>query len=296
MRSYVIVAGLSACAALLAAACGESERPAGSTTAPSFTSTGGVPDLDGLPDLTVDAKKLAHSWLIRDEDASQCSIDEGGVTPGTHRVLRFTATTPNIGDADVFVGNPLDHITANDGMFEYATCHDHYHFRHYATYELISQTTGVVVQAAKRGFCMVDVTPAPGGPPGGKRTYDSCGTRSSPGFQGISAGWADSYNRVLDGQFFVLDEAANPVPPGDYILRITVNPPFVCGDGDADRPRDPSGLCHLFAEGDYTNNIGEADVTVPDTVKQNGSGPGLSDALSPDELAGIKTKTSQPHN
>ena len=255
---------------------------------PRFASSGGVPDLDGLPDLTVDAKKLDHSWLIRSEDASQCSIVEGGITAGTHSVLRFTATTPNIGTADVFVGDPLQHVAANDGMFEYALCHDHFHFRHYATYELISVETGAVVQAAKRGFCMVDVQPAagPDGPAGGKATYDNCGTRSTPGFQGISAGWADSYNRVLDGQYFVIDGLA----PGDYVLRVTVNPPFVCGDADAARPRDAAGMCHMFEESDYGNNVGEATVTIPSDVK-NGAGPGLNEALSPAELTAIMTKT-----
>ena len=287
MRPYLLPA---VCAALLAGACTNAERTTSVAPGPRFASTGNVPDLDGLPDLTVDAKKLAHSWLIRDEDASQCSVIEGGVSPGTHRVLRFTATTPNIGTADVFVGDPLEHVAAGDGMFEYALCHDHYHFRHYATYELISVETGAVVQAAKRGFCMVDVTPSAGGPPGGKRTYDSCGTRSSPGFQGISAGWADSYNRVLDGQYFVLDEPTAPVAPGEYVLRITVNPAFVCGDLDATRPRDGDGLCRMFAESDYSNNVGEAPITIPSDVKQ-ASGPGLSDALSPAELTAIMTKT-----
>jgi len=287
MRSYLFPA---LCVAILAGACMNTERTTSVAPPPRFASTGSIPDLDGLPDLTVDAKKLAHSWLIRVEDATQCSIVEGGVSPGTHRVLRFTATTPNIGTADVFVGDPLEHVAANDGMFEYAICHDHYHFRHYATYELISVETGAVVQAAKRGFCMVDVTPAAGGPPGGKRTYDSCGTRASPGFQGISAGWADSYNRVLDGQFFVLDEPATPVAAGDYVLRITVNPPFACGDGDGARPRDADGFCHMFAESDYSNNVGEADITIPSDVKK-ASGPGLSDALTPEELTAIMTKT-----
>jgi len=285
MRAYLFLA----VSALSFGACNSVDR----TTAgpvPTFAATGNVPDLDGVPDLTVDAKRLAHSWLIREEEASQCAVIEGGVSPGTHRLLRFTATTPNVGTADVFVGDPLEHVAANDGMFEFALCHDHYHFRQYATYELISVETGAVVQAAKRGFCMVDVTRAAGGPPGGKRLYDTCGNRSAPGFQGISAGWADSYNRVLDGQFFVLDEPGATVVPGDYILRITVNPAFDCGSGDAARPRDASGSCHMFAESDYTNNVGETLVTIPSDVKK-ASGPGLSDALTEDELAAIKTKT-----
>lgn len=289
MRSHLL---LVVSTTLVFAACDGVEQPAASHAPPTFAANGNVPDLDGLPDLTVDAKRLARSWMIRQEDASQCAVIEADVSPGTHRVLRFTATTPNIGTADVFVGDPLEHVAVNDGMFEFALCHDHYHFRHYATYELISVETGAVVQASKRGFCMVDVTPAAGGPPGGKRTYNTCGNRSSPGFQGISAGWADSYSRVLDGQFFVLDEPAAPVAPGEYILRITVNPAFVCGAGDATRPRDGNGLCHMFAEGVYTNNVGETSVTIPSDVK-HASGPGLSDALSPDELAAIMTKTQQ---
>jgi hypothetical protein len=28
-------------------------------------------------------------------------------------------------------------IAANDGSYEFATCHRHYHFRHYAIYELV---------------------------------------------------------------------------------------------------------------------------------------------------------------
>jgi hypothetical protein len=69
-----------------------------------------------------------------------------------------------------------------------------------------------------------------------------------------------------------------------------VNPPFTCGAGDTARPRDAAGFCHLFAEGDYTNNVGETVVTIPSDVKK-ASGPGLADGLSPEELTAIMTKT-----
>lgn len=287
MRSHLV---LAVSTTLVFAACDGVEQTAASHAPPDFAATDNVPDLDGLPDLTVDAKRLATSWLIRQEVASQCAEIEGGVSPGSHRLLRFTATTPNVGTADVLVGDPLEHVATNDGMFEFALCHDHFHFRNYATYELISVATGAVVLAAKRGFCMIDVTRELSGSQSGKRTYDVCGNRSTPGFQGISVGWADSYHRTLDGQYFVLDEPAAPVEPGEYVVRITVNPPFVCGAGDEARPRDAEGLCHMFAEADYTNNVGETSVTIPSDVK-NGAGPGLSDALSQEELVAIRTKT-----
>src|SRR5437868_12259625 len=81
----------------------------------------------GLPDLIVDADRLARSWVIYDETfpSTSCSVQESNMTPGGHRVLRFTVSTPNVGLADVFVGDPLAHMTANDGLFEYATCHAH---------------------------------------------------------------------------------------------------------------------------------------------------------------------------
>src|SRR5215212_6148362 len=129
------------------AACVDSNRPTGITThgTPAFTQN--AVDTSALPDLIVDAKSTQNNWLVRVEDlpADFCSVQEGGVTPGTHTVIRFTVTTPNIGKGDVFVGSPLAHMDPNgdgsfadaDGLFEFATCHQHFHFQHYATYRLI---------------------------------------------------------------------------------------------------------------------------------------------------------------
>src|SRR5215813_15599762 len=111
-----------------------------------------------LPDLIVDQASLRQHWVVRTENlpASFCSVQEGGLTPGEHQLLRFTVSTPNIGNADLAVGDPNAHIQANDGLFEFATCHQHFHFRHYALYELLDQA-GNIWRAAKRGFCMIDV-------------------------------------------------------------------------------------------------------------------------------------------
>src|SRR5881394_3613964 len=100
----------------------------------------------GLPDLIVDQKRLLQNWVVRDENlkANFCSVEEGGVTPGEHTLLRFTVSTPNIGTADVNLGDPNAHVAAGDGLYEYATCHRHFHFRHYTLYELIDPSTGYV--------------------------------------------------------------------------------------------------------------------------------------------------------
>ena len=241
------------------------------------------PDLTGTPDLIVDSKTLQNHWIVRDEDflATACDAIEGGISAGAHRVIRFTVSTPNVGDADIFIGDPNVHFNDNDGLYEFATCHRHFHFRHYARYELIDPVTGHVWRAAKRGFCMIDVSPAPVAD-GAVKTwaYRNCGRVGVPGNQGISHGWSDVYVWQLQGQMFVLDggDGQEPVPPGRYTIRITVNPAFVSsGPADPCRFKDPAGFCHQLPESDYTNNVGEAVVDIPDHPGRSGVGPGTLD-------------------
>jgi hypothetical protein len=235
---------------------------------------------DGLPDLIVDQKALRQHWVVRVENlpATFCSVQEGNVTPGERLLLRFTVSTPNIGNADINLGDPNAHIAANDGLYEFATCHNHFHFRHYTLYELIDPATGFVWRAAKRGFCMIDVEkyqPYPG-PASNARNYLSCGAPGIPGNQGISVGWADTYIWKLGGQYFVLDggDGQPAVPPGDYIIRITVNPAFLpSAPGDVCRFLDSQGFCHQLPESNYANNTSEIMITIPDHPGRQGVGP-----------------------
>jgi len=236
------------------------------------------------PDLIVDQKRLLQNWVVRDEKlpASFCSVEEGGITPGEHTLLRFTVSTPNIGTADVNLGDPNVHFANNDGLYEYATCHRHFHFRHYTLYELID-ANGFVWRAAKRGFCMIDVEKyqAYPGPANNDRNYLSCGAPATstepaiPGNQGISVGWADTYVWKLGGQYFVLDggDGQPIVPPGDYTIRITVNPAFVAQNGEPCPNVDSNGLCHQLPELNYGNNVAEIKITIPPHPGKQGVGP-----------------------
>jgi hypothetical protein len=241
----------------------------------------------GLPDLIVDQKRLLQNWVVRDEKlpASFCSVQEDNITPGDHTLIRFTVSTPNIGDADLVLGDPNAHVAAGDGLYEYAPCHRHYHFRHYTLYELIDPATGYVWKAAKRGFCMIDIEkyqPYPG-PANNDRNYLSCGAPASgtdpaiAGNQGISKGWADTYVWKLGGQYFLLDggDGQPAVPPGNYIIRITVNPAFVPTASEPCRYADPNrpGLCHQLPESNYNNNVSEIAITIPDHPGKQGVGP-----------------------
>ena len=247
------------------------------------TVASGSPELaltTGQPNLIVRSDVLRNHWVVREENlpASFCSVEEGGITPGTHKLVRFTVTTPNIGTADINVGDPNVHVAANDGLFEYASCHNHYHFKHYALYELIDPNTGFVWRAAKRGFCMLDTDPNPqwlGGSTPGQSQYRNCGAVGIAGNQGISAGWADTYNLHLGGQYFILDggDGQPEIPAGNYILRITVNPPFVAKRREPCPYVDANGFCHQLPESNYNDNVGEVSINIPDRVGRTGVGP-----------------------
>jgi hypothetical protein len=261
-----------------------------------------VRDLDGLPDLIVDARTLATSWVVYDHTLKEgaCSLLEAHLAPGQYRLIRFTVNTPNIGTADVFIGDPNRHWDPNhdgdgsdsDGLFENNACHHHYHFRNYALYQLID-AKGKITKARKNGFCMIDIKPYNDDAPPKSWVYRACGRPGLPGLpdtevpgnQGISVGYADQYYKWLDGQYFVLDDPnADPIAPGDYTLRIWVNPPFTPTGGEPCRARDSEGLCHMFAESNYSNNIGEASITIPAHPGKTGVGPGAEKNPPDDEL------------
>jgi len=276
---------LALTALVTATACASPDRPTGAPSGTPPTLDQNVVDTTGLPDLIVDSKATQNNWIVRVEDfpAEFCSVQEGGITPGTHTVIRFTVTTPNVGDADVFVGSPLKHMDPNgdgnfsdqDGLFEFATCHNHFHFQHYATYSLID-AAGKTWKAAKRGFCMLDTDPYNVNNGDGRWNYRNCGTVQRDGFQGISDGWADTYVWKLAGQYFVLDggDGQPVVPPGVYTIRVEVNPAYDADNqGRCPRVKDPiTGKCHQFAESDYANNIGEATVIIQNKPGRTGYG------------------------
>jgi hypothetical protein len=234
-------------------------------------------DLDGTPDLVL-SPNLGQQWVVRDENLSPtaCSVIEGGVQPGLRTLVRFTVTAYNIGDADLFIGDPNDPKLSD--LFEFAPCHGHYHFKNYAKYELIDPATGHTWRAAKRGFCMLDTDPVPaanGTEAPRARQFDSCGIPGYPGHQGISHGWSDTYRFFLGGQYFVLDggDGQPIVPAGDYVIRVTVNPPFVAKKGEACPHKDTNGFCHQLPESNYDDNVGQVTINIPDHPGRAGVGP-----------------------
>lgn len=187
-------------------------------TAPVCT----VPDAYGecpLPDIFVDEASFLDS-LRQDTYEAQvngCAVEEGCVLgDGVRKVLRFTTTTPNLGTADLKMGDP----NAHPESFEWSACHEHFHYKGFAEYRLYDTTGSVVLTGHKQAFCLMDAIPwfeieIP--------TYHCAN-------QGISTHWADSYGGDLDCQWVDVTDIA----PGDYTLEVALNPDGVFQD------RDPS--------------------------------------------------------
>jgi len=209
------------------------------------------------PDLIVDRNLLKAQLYLTEETfgPTSCTVVEGCVTaPGTHLLLRFISSTPNVGETDLFIGNPS--LCLGD-LFRFSECHQHLHFQEYSDYRLWTlegyeewvanrdlsrptntgknaqlldraRRTGALLVGRKQGFCVIDVAPfqfdrVEPGPP----VYQSCSSN-----QGIKVGWADQYVPLLACQFVQM----TGVTEGDYVLEVQVDPE------------------QLFPESDYTNN------------------------------------------
>jgi hypothetical protein len=169
-----------------------------------------------------------------------------------HRLLRFTASIWNAGPGPLELrgesseGQTLAYQRIYDesggfterlvGQFVYHEGHHHWHFEHFAEYQLwrrgdyqmwlasgrqegqprwrSSKTTGQT-----ESFCMRDSEPVqslPGGPDA--PVYTACDQE----LQGISVGWADTYTFDLPDQY--IDLGRSRPPNGSYVLRIIADP------------------------------------------------------------------------
>lgn len=223
-----------------------------------------------LPNLVAYAD-VAKQTAFKDSynfSATDCIVMDGVVSEGFHSLLRFTTRTGNVGQADLFLGDPAD----CSNLYDYDVCHRHYHIRGYTAYRLwtssgydnwvasrdLSQPitgtgnevllnaamlNGDLVVSHKQGFCLIDTVCLSGNCyikyPGGTRLttghYFSCNN------QGLSVNWGDEYPADLGvqyGQFLITDSLL----PGWYILEIQANPD------------------HLLPESDYTDNSSAARV------------------------------------
>jgi hypothetical protein len=159
----------------------------------------------------VNLEPIARKFYINQEkfEPSSHDVEDGVITAGTHRVLRFDFLLHNSGDEDLVVGSPAD----QPDLFIWSSGHGHYHLDDFNEYKLFDAEGYEVGSGYKQGFCLMDEV-----------QIDSWGKANAQFTdcnvdQGISAGWADLYRADLPGQYVVIDG----LPDGNYALQATTN-------------------------------------------------------------------------
>jgi hypothetical protein len=179
------------------------------------------PDAILLPDLTPIAANMDGTVIVEDMnfDIDACELVEQCIgAAGSRRLLRFTTSVGNIGNADLDLG-PVPPPGVSSGIFIWSECHMHHHVMGFADYTL-TDATGVVTTGHKQGFCVEDdeqlepLEPA----------HYTCT------FQGISVGWADVYDRGLPCQWIDVTD----VPSGTYTLSVTIDASGLLPDSNPD--------------------------------------------------------------
>ncbi len=146
-----------------------------------------------LPDLTINQDRLRTSIVFRKQvfKSTDCAIVEGCVTgSGKRSLMKFDVEIRNVGTADLILGSPTD--PSNSSLFQFSSCHGHYHLTGFASYELLNSAGTVVLTGRKQAFCLEDYTKID--PNAGPAKY-TCSN------QGIQVGWADVYGSYLDCQW-----------------------------------------------------------------------------------------------
>lgn len=193
-----------------------------------------------MPDLTVDSARLTRDVSFGWDyfDPTDCGVVDGCVGgSGWRRLMRFSTQTPNLGDGDMHVGA----AAAGNPAFDYNACTRSYLFTSYATYDVLDTGGAEVASGFKRAFCLMDTdryVVAPTTPTTAR--YD-CSD------QGIQRGWSDVYYAGLDCQWVDVTDVA----PGDYTLRVSLNP------------------AHRIIESSYDNNVVSVPLTVPPDVSMD---------------------------
>ncbi|RVE62100.1 hypothetical protein OJAV_G00177160 [Oryzias javanicus] len=192
---------------------------------------------NGLPDLVPDPYAIqAGAYVQRMQMyALRCAAEESCLSRSAYAptvrdidfrvLLRFPQKVKNQGTSDFLPLKPRY-------QWDWHSCHQHFHSMDaFSNYDLLDAVSGRrVAEGHKASFCLEDT----GCEPGFRRRY-ACTSHT----QGLSPGCHDTYAANIDCQWIDITD----VPPGNYILKVTVNP-------------------NLYVlESDFSNNIVRCDVT-----------------------------------
>uniref|UniRef100_A0AAY4DD80 Lysyl oxidase homolog n=1 Tax=Denticeps clupeoides TaxID=299321 RepID=A0AAY4DD80_9TELE len=191
---------------------------------------------NGLPDLIPDPYYIQAACYIQHVQmyALRCAAEENCLSRSAYKhsvrdvdyrvLLRFPQRVKNQGTADFLPVKPTHE-------WEWHSCHQHYHsMEAFSSYDLLEiSTERKVAEGHKASFCLEDTNCDPGV----RRRY-ACTAHT----QGLGPGCYDTYHANIDCQWIDVTD----VPPGNYILKVTVNPTF------------------QVEESDFTNNVVRCDL------------------------------------
>ncbi|XP_047443500.1 lysyl oxidase-like 5a [Mugil cephalus] len=191
---------------------------------------------NGLPDLVPDPYYIQAASYIQKVQmyALRCAAEENCLSRSAYHpsvsdleyrvLLRFPQRVKNQGTADFLPVKPRHE-------WEWHSCHQHYHsMEAFSNYDLLDVSTGhKVAEGHKASFCLEDTSCDPG-----VRRRFACTTHT----QGLGPGCYDTYHANIDCQWIDITD----VPPGNYVLKVTVNP------------------SQLVQESDFSNNEVRCDI------------------------------------
>ena len=224
------------------------------------------------PDLKVVSGDLQNNRIIyRYFPANSCALAEGCVNgSGWRRLLQFDATAHNLGAIALDIG-PIVAENPLTNMFEYNSCHAHFHFQNYGEFQL-----GTTNQPSKQAFCVESTS---------RLSNNELAPLTHPyscTFQGIQAGWVDEYGAGLDCQWIDITDLEIEGDSTELPLSFRFNTEqFLCEgypvlDQDGNPVFEPSGLrnsqglpisrpqCEFVEDWDVANS-GTEDVVIPAT-------------------------------
>lgn len=212
-------------------------------------------------------------------EPNACELSEEKCVTGSgwRRLLAFATSDENVGARTLDIGAVNYYLTGNKTLndqyhiFEYSSCHEHYHFAHYGSFSF----GGDQATTAKRGFCLQstdrfsnhELSPL-------NNPYSGCE------YQGVEVGWVDQYKAGLPCQWVDVTDVDTSAGPVTKPLGFSSNPDgFLCeGVPVTDKRGNPvfeptefrtaSGevvyrpKCN-FVSNWQTNNTHSYDVTVP---------------------------------
>lgn len=167
-----------------------------------------------LMDLYIDGAAAEASLSIVEQyvvTPESCALKEQCVDmAGTRRILKFSTNVGNQGTAPFNPPNPPANFPL---LYEWGTCHGHWHFSGFADFALLDLQGNLKLSGRKQSYCAEDSYRILNGP------EVNCYATTSCDKQGLSIGWIDVYGPDLDCQFLDITGLA----AGSYVLRQCTN-------------------------------------------------------------------------